>query len=125
MAARSCGLATRERKHEDKKMVVMFFFGADERSGLVWEAVRSIGRRNYYRGRRFSIPSINHYKIPIQEENVTEGILSLKERTPGCNAKGRKPSLRGRDYYLLAPQHSAFASFCMKLGFSGDCCLGC
>jgi hypothetical protein len=76
-------------------------------------------------GKRFSIPSINHYKIPIQEENVAEGILSLKERTPGCNAKGTKPSLSGRDYYLLAPQHMTFASFCMKLGFSGVCCLGC
>ena len=77
---------------EVKERVVMMFFGADEESRLVWEAVRSLGRRNYYRGRRFSIPSINHYKIPIQEENVTEGILSLKERTPGCNAKGRKLS---------------------------------
>jgi hypothetical protein len=76
-------------------------------------------------GKRFSIPSINHYKIPIQEENVTEGILSLKERTPRCNAKGRKPGLSGRNYYLLAPQHRTFASFCMKLGFSGVCCLGC
>lgn len=74
--------------------MVMMFFGADEESRLVWEVVRSIGRRKYYHGRRFSIPSINHYKIPIQEENVTEGILSLKERTPGCNAKGIKPSLR-------------------------------
>jgi hypothetical protein len=63
-------------------MVMMMFFGADEDFGLVWEAVRSIGRRNYYRGRRFSIPSINHYKVPIQEENVTQGTLSLKERTP-------------------------------------------
>jgi hypothetical protein len=76
-----------------ERVVVMMFLGADEESRLVWEAVRSLGRRNYYRGRRFSIPSINHYKIPIQEENVTEGILSLKERTPGCNAKARKPSL--------------------------------
>jgi hypothetical protein len=45
---------------------------------MVWKAVRSIGRRNYYRGRRFSIPSINHYNIPIQEENVTEGYYRSK-----------------------------------------------
>jgi len=74
---------------------MILFGGADDESRLVWEALRSIDRRNYYRGRRFSIPSINHYKIPIQKENVTEGILSLKERTPGCNAKGKKIQPRG------------------------------
>lgn len=57
---------------------------------------------------------------------MTEGILSLNERTPGCNAKRIKPSLGGGNHYLLlAPQQSALASFCMKLGFSGVCCLGC
>ena len=102
----------------------MMFFGADEESRLVWEAVRSLGRRNYYRGRRFSIPSINHYKIPIQEENVTGNTIA--QRTDSrMQRKGKETKLGDRDYYLLAPQHRAFASFCMKLGFSALCRVGC
>lgn len=109
---------------EVKERVVKMFFGADEESRLVWEAVRSLGRRNYYRGRRFSIPSINHYKIPIQEENVTGNTIA--QRTDSrMQRKGKKTKLGDRDYYLLAPQHRAFASFCMKLGFSALCRVGC
>ena len=85
------------------------------------------GRRDstkHTRARRFSNPSINHYKIPIQQENVTEVTLSLKERTPGCNAKGTRPDKSGGLYYFPPPQHRTPDSFCMKLGFSGSCLLG-
>lgn len=44
-SARWRGLATRERERKDRKDGSDVFFGADEGSGLLWKAVRSIGRR--------------------------------------------------------------------------------
>lgn len=77
------------------------------------------------RARRFSNPSINHYKIPIQDKNVTGVTLSLKERTPGCNAKGTRPDKSDGHYYFPDPQQRMLDSFCIKLGLSGSCLLGC
>jgi hypothetical protein len=51
---------------------------------------------------------------------------TIAQRTDSVmQRKRKKTKLEGRDYYLLAPQQRAFASFCMKLGFSADGCLGC
>ena len=56
---------------------------------------RSVGGRDYYLRypwkEIFFDPSINHYKIPIQQANVTDRKLSLNGRTPGCNAKVTMP----------------------------------
>lgn len=124
-----------EREHEDKQRTKKQGNGSDVFSALMrdpdwWErgqfgrsVVVSITVEGDFRSR---LSIITRYLY--RKKNVTEGILSLKERTPGCNAKGRKLSSEqswgGRHYYLLPPQQSTPASFCIKLGFSGDCCLG-
>lgn len=86
-------------------------------------AVRSIGRRKYYRGRRFSIPSINHYKIPIQEEKRDRGNTIAQRTDSRMQRKGKKTKLRaklGRPPLLLAAAAAEHASqFLHKTGLFG------
>jgi hypothetical protein len=90
------------------------------------KAVRLLVVVSITHGKRFSSPSINHYKIPIQEETAyVAREMVAQERTPECSAKGRESDKPGEVYYFPAPQQRTFISFCITLGFSGCCCLGC
>jgi hypothetical protein len=90
------------------------------------KAVRLLVVISITHGKRFSSPSINHYKIPIQEETAyVAGEMVAQERTPECSARGRGSDDSGRRYYFPAPQQRTFISFCITLGFSACCCLGC
>lgn len=55
---------------------------------------------------------------------MAKGIVA-QERTPECSAVGRGSNVPGGTYYFPAPQQSTFIIFCIVLGFSGCCCLGC
>lgn len=82
-------------------------------------------RRKYYPWKRFSsrLSIITKYLYRKEKGTWPEKMVA-QERMPGCSAKGGSDESGGR-YYFPAPQQITFIIFCMTLGFSACCCLGC
>ena len=54
-----------------------------------------------------------------------EGNFRSKEGLRDATRRKQNQNMSGGNYYFPAPQHRILESFCMKLGFSGSCRLGC
>lgn len=103
-------------------------WGCREAVRLASHVVESVRGRQYYQTysrKEILGPVYQSLQDTYTARKRDQVELSLKERTPGCNAKGTGPDKSGGHYYFPDPQHRILDSFCMKLGFSGSCLLGC